>query len=161
MSEELRMLAARSMLSLLPFMMRTVGAGMRHGGGEVAPHQHRLLGMIAARPRTLSQIAETQGVTPATATALVTTLENRGWVRRSHDAEDRRRVLVTLTEEGMSHLKASQATAEQAVSAALESLTDEQVRRLIDGLEVLDDLRGSCPPHAPHPCGPEGGPESQ
>lgn len=159
MSEDLRLRAARALLETLPLIMRNIGASMRSSGGDVTPHQHRLLTMIAARPRTLSQLADIQGVTPATATTLITTLEGRGWVRREHDALDRRCVVVTLTDAGRQHLAAAQDVAEKGMAEALASLSDADLERLLGGLEVLDELRshpGRQPgapandsPHAP------------
>ena len=96
----LRARAARSVLESVPLIMRTVGHGVRHGGGEVSPQQYRLFNIIGAHPQTPTRLARFQGVTPATATATVSTLEQRGWVIREHDAEDRRRVIVSLTGEG-------------------------------------------------------------
>lgn len=148
MSEDLRARAARALLTTLPLIMRNVGGAMRDSGADVTPHQHRLLTMIAARPRTLSQIANIQGVTPATATTLVTTLENRGWVHRGHDAEDRRKVVVTLTDAGMEHLAIAQEAAERGMADALLPLAADDLDRLLQGLAVLDKL----PPPARRTC---------
>jgi DNA-binding MarR family transcriptional regulator len=157
LSEDLRAQAARSLISTLPFVMGNVGAGMRAAGGEVTPHQHRLLSMIAARPRTLSQVADVQGVTPATATTIVTTLENRGWVLREHDAKDRRCVVVTITDDGRRQLAAAQEAAEQAVVDALAPLSDDEVLRLLGGLDVLSGLRSQ----RAHHCRADGSPKAR
>ncbi len=140
MSEDLRGDAARRLLHTLPFIMRNVGTGMRGAGIDVSPPQHRLLTMLAAHPRTLSQVAEFQGVTPATATTLITTLESRGWVSREHDPEDRRRVVVTVTDAGLERLTAAQRAAEDSMVSALDPLSDDDVRRLLDGLRVLEGV---------------------
>jgi len=129
--------------------MRTVGRAMRMNQGDTAPllpQQYRLLGAIARKPRTLGQIALIQGVTPATATTVVTTLESRGWVTRRHDSDDRRRILVSLTEGGAHVLEASQRVAESAMVDLLAPLSAEQLARLIAGLEVLDELGGGETP---------------
>ena len=89
-----------------------------------------------------------QGVTPATATTLVTTLEHRGWVRRTPDLEDRRRVAVSLTDEGRAVLATSQIVAEQAVAALLGPLESDELARLVEGIDILGGLgsgeRGGC-----------------
>lgn len=122
--------------------MRSVGVGMRQNG-EMSPHQHRLLAMIAARPRTLSELADIQGVTPATATALVTTLESRGWVSREHDEHDRRCVVVTVTPAGEEHFASAQAVAEASLASALESLSETQLRELASALGALTKLHAT------------------
>ena len=121
---------------------------MRESGSEVSPPQQRLLGFISVRSRTLSEIARMQGVTPATATTLVTTLEHRGWVRRTPDLADRRRVAVSLTDEGRAALATSQIVAEQAVAALLGPLESDELARLVEGIDILGGLgsgeRGGC-----------------
>jgi len=138
-----RLAAARALLAANPLIMRTVGRAMRDSAAEIAPllpQQYRLLNVIGRRPRTLGAIARIQGVTPATATTLVNTLVSRGWVKREHDTEDRRRVVVTLTDQGTKVLAVSQRVAETAMSDLLEPLTTDQLARLVDGLSVLSDL---------------------
>jgi DNA-binding MarR family transcriptional regulator len=46
-------------------------------------------------------VAEDVGISKATLTGVVTTLEARGWVTRSVDADDRRRVRLSLTPDGV------------------------------------------------------------
>lgn len=143
MPDSQRVASARALLATMPLVMRTVGRAMRVNASPDAPllpQQYRLLGAIGRRPRTLGDIARIQGVTPATATTLVTTLESRGWVNREHDTDDRRRVVVSLTEGGAAVLARSQQIAEAAMTALLEPLTPEQLTRLLDGLAVLDEL---------------------
>jgi len=139
-----RLLAARTLLGTMPLVMRTVGRAMRLGmvGGTtpLLPQQYRLLSAIGRKPRTLGQIARIQGVTPATATTLVTTLENRGWVTREHDQEDRRKVVVSLTELGRTTHAASQRIAEAAMVELLAPLDADELKRLQGGLDVLNQL---------------------
>src|SRR3712207_5721150 len=63
--------------------------------------QLRLMGMLSHRDnRRMSEVAECLGVAMSTATQVADRLEARGWVRRAPDPEDRRVVLLALTEEG-------------------------------------------------------------
>jgi len=143
MSDPNRIAAARALLSTMPLVYRTTGRAMRmkrSAETPLLPQQYRLLGAIGRRARTLGQIARIQGVTPATATTLVTTLESRGWVNREHDPDDRRRVVVSLTDCGADVLKRSQVIAETAMADLLEPLAPEQLTRLLDGLSVLGEL---------------------
>jgi len=149
MPDTQRLRAARALLGSMPLVMRTIGRAMRLGVGNsspLLPQQYRLLGAIGRKPRTLGQIARIQGVTPATATTLVTTLENRCWVTREHDQEDRRKIVVSLTSEGEKILSASQRVAETAMADLLAPLAPEQLQRLLDGLGVLGDLGGGETP---------------
>ena len=122
---------------------------MRLNHGEstpLLPQQYRLLDAIGRKPRTLGKIAIIQGVTPATATTLVTTLETRGWVVREHDPDDRRCVVVSLTPEGSARLVESQRVAESAMADMLAPLSAEQLLKLLDGLAVLRELGGADAP---------------
>ena len=135
--------AARAMLSALPVIMRTVGRSMRESGGEISPQQHRILTMLSRRARSLSQLAQAQGVTPATATTMVTTLENRHMVRRDVDADDRRRVVVSITDAGQAALEAAQEIAEEALAELLGTLDAVQLTQLAASFEVVRELGSS------------------
>lgn len=131
---------ARAVLAALPVIMRTIGRSMRESGGEVSPQQHRILTLLSRGPRALSQIARIQGVTPATATTMVTTLENHGLVRRRGDAKDRRRVLVSMTDAGQAALESAQEVAERAIAELLSPLDKAELARLAEGFEVVREL---------------------
>ena len=69
--------------------------------GQVSFPQFFLLGHIAAHDfLSMSEIAEKMNHSTAAATGLVDRLENLGYVQRSHAANDRRKVLVKITEKG-------------------------------------------------------------
>lgn len=58
----------------------------------------QVLGVLAMRGALpAGQLAEGVGLSPAAATAAIDRLERAGWVRRGRDAQDRRRVVVTMT----------------------------------------------------------------
>jgi DNA-binding MarR family transcriptional regulator len=54
----------------------------------------------AGEPLTPSQISERMLVSSATMTSLLDTLEQRGWVRRTPNPDDRRSLLIEITEAG-------------------------------------------------------------
>ena len=56
-------------------------------------------------PRTPAELAELSGVTRATMTGLVDTLERDGLVTREPDPQDRRMMFVKLTEKGQTTMK--------------------------------------------------------
>jgi len=60
--------------------------------------EQRCLSFLYAGPRPAGAIAAATSLTPAAVTALVDRLEARGFVRRMRSAEDRRRVMVEMTE---------------------------------------------------------------
>lgn len=154
MSETDRIRAARALLEAVPFVMRTVGISVRSAGVDMAPHQHRLLGVLSHRSRSLRELATIQGVTPATATALVTTLESHGWVARTRDEADRRRVVVAITDAGRAAHAQAHRAAEHALAAAFVDLDERQLANLIEALETLKGVSAvtTCPHHSKGSC---------
>lgn len=148
-TDDLRLRTTRAILAAMPIVLRTVGCSTREAGIVASHPQTRLMAMLAACPRTLTEIATAHGVTPATATTLVTTLENRGWVHRERDDADRRRVDVRLTESGYTVLAEAQAVAERAIAELLEQLDEARCAELLAGVEILRSLGAPKPdPHA-------------
>ena len=69
--------------------------------GQDSFPQFFLLGHISTHEfLSMSEIAEKMSHSTAAATGLVDRLENLGYVERSHAANDRRKVLVKITEKG-------------------------------------------------------------
>lgn len=69
--------------------------------GQVSFPQFSLLGHVSdSGVLSMSEIAEKMEHTTAAATGLVDRLENLGYVVRSHDDDDRRKVLTRLTPKG-------------------------------------------------------------
>jgi DNA-binding MarR family transcriptional regulator len=70
--------------------------------GQVSFPQFFLLGHIAAHNGlSMTEVAEKMSHTTAAATGLVDRLENLGYVQRTHDEVDRRKVLVKITGKGI------------------------------------------------------------
>jgi DNA-binding MarR family transcriptional regulator len=97
------------------------------------PQQHQLLlaikGMPVDRLPTIGDVAERLQLKHNSANELVRRVEQRGLIRTERGEDDRRQVMVTLTEAGE--------TALQELSLAhLEELRGE-ARALVDGLEQL------------------------
>ena len=70
--------------------------------GQVSFSQYFLLGHISSNQSlSMTEIADKMTHTTAAATGLVDRLENLGYVRRTHGADDRRKVLVRITPKGL------------------------------------------------------------
>jgi DNA-binding MarR family transcriptional regulator len=71
------------------------------GHGSVSFPQYFLLGCLEKQEViTMSGIASKMGHTTAAATGLVDRLEKLGYVQRSHALDDRRKVMVKITQKG-------------------------------------------------------------
>ena len=74
------------------------------GAGLTYPQYVTLLALWedAPRPRTVGELGERLHLDSGTLTPLLKRLASMGYVTRSRDSEDERRVLVNLTAEGLS-----------------------------------------------------------
>ncbi len=70
-------------------------------GLDLAPHQGRALRIVSEHgPLRLSTLAEHLRIAPRSATEVADALQERGFVQRMPDPDDRRAVLLSVTEAG-------------------------------------------------------------
>ncbi len=128
---------AREILRIVPMAMRIIASELRRSEHQLGPPHLRLLGMLEHCPCNLSELAEQQLVSSPTMSNTVSTLEERGWVKRARAPHDRRVVLVELTPEGHNVLAAVHEQTESRLAALLASLSQEEYDSLLAGLVVL------------------------
>ncbi len=126
-------------LDIIPLVMRVMSAEMRSSKHAPASGHMSLLGMLAQRPYMLNELAERHSVSSPTMSSTVTTLEERGWVKRERSTEDRRVVWVSITQEGRDVLDEIQHHVAVRIAALLDGLSEADQQHLIDGLTVLRD----------------------
>lgn len=81
-------------------------------------------------PVTTGRVAELTGLTTGSATRLVDRLERAGYVTRERDAEDRRRVLVTLVPERMAEFGTVWQRLNGSWYAMFDAYSDEEIALL-------------------------------
>ncbi|MFL5960904.1 MAG: MarR family winged helix-turn-helix transcriptional regulator [Gaiellaceae bacterium] len=92
--------------SLRPTLLRLAGELRREKIAGVSPHQVGLLGSIKYAPGvTVGELAAKERVSTAAMSKRVSRLERDGLVARTQSEADRRRVGLTLTEEGQRTLR--------------------------------------------------------
>jgi DNA-binding MarR family transcriptional regulator len=129
--------AARQILRIVPLVMRTVAAELRGGGELAVPAHFGLLSMLSAQPRTLTELAGLQGVSLPTMSNSISAMVERGWVRRTAPAKDRRVVIVSVTSTGRAAVLRVRRLAASHLARRLAPLEPAEGRRLQDGLRVL------------------------
>jgi DNA-binding MarR family transcriptional regulator len=92
--------------------------------------QARVLRRLAKQPRSLGQLGADLVLAPPSMTRLVDRLEERGLIARSRDAEDRRKVLVTLTAEGRRLVSAIPLLEGSPIRAAVDRMTAADCERI-------------------------------
>lgn len=130
--------AARDVLRIVPLVMRTVAAELRSNGELPAPAHFGLLSVLAAQPhpRTLTELASTQGVSLPTMSNSISALVGRGWVRRSAGS-DRRQIRIEVTPRGRATVQRVGRSAERHLAELLEPIGSDAQHALRDGLAVL------------------------
>ena len=105
-----------------------------------------------AQPSTPAELAELCGVTRATMTGLIDTLERDGLVTREPDPVDRRMMSVKLTARGHERLGEVLPDHFRRMAALMSGLTESERKTLVSLLlKILDRASaiGSRPPFAP------------
>jgi DNA-binding MarR family transcriptional regulator len=99
--------------------------------------QYSLLRTLADGDLSSGQLAAAAGLTPAATTQMVDCLEREGVVERRRSGEDRRVVVLHLTEEGHRRHDVKHAEVEEQWRSALADLDEAELR---GAAQVLDRL---------------------
>lgn len=132
---------ARAVMDTVPLYARYIGAEMRRSGHlQVSMPQLKVLAFIGRNPGTsLTSAAEDLAVTAATASNLVDRLVKRGYVKRVEDPNERRKVLLSLTESGTAHLEICRQYAQTSVAALIADLPQTKLLKIKEGLNLLKE----------------------
>lgn len=131
---------ARRCARTVPWVMGTLAAGMREQGGGLHPSQLKLLMTMHHAPASPSELAERMEVSMPTISKTLAVLERRGLVERTADEIDRRRVQLTMTDEGRSTLRRVLDAGIEQLSQVLSSATSDELDRIEQGMESLSDV---------------------
>ena len=126
---------AQRFMDLVPWLMQGVRAALQRGrddDGLVTIPQLRTLAALKLRPRTLSELAASYGVSPPTMSRLISTLVERGWVRRDAHPDDRRQAILCLSPAG------------EAAAADLDRRSTEYLAGLLAGLAPDEQACLAC-----------------
>jgi DNA-binding MarR family transcriptional regulator len=99
-----------------------------------------VLAALAERPRRITELADLEGQSQPYMTRIVIDLERRGWVERIRDAQDRRGVIVRITDPGREALADGQQIIRDLFASHLATLSDEQLAALTEASAALQFL---------------------
>lgn len=107
-------------------------------GTLLSAHQAGILDHLdTVEATSLTELAQHLGVTPGTMSVAIDRLEKHGYVRRTWDERDRRRVQLRLTDAGARVRSANSALDPALVEALLGRLSADEQRAAISGLTIL------------------------
>ena len=91
-------------------------------------------------PRNMSAVAKLLSVTVGTLTIAVNNLVKKGYIDRVRSKEDRRVVLVSLTEKGKKAYQHHKRFHEEMVQSLLKGLSDQEISTLVTALTNLREF---------------------
>jgi DNA-binding MarR family transcriptional regulator len=101
--------------------------------GELsAPQASALARLASAEPSSASQLAGAERVRPQSMAKTLAVLHARGLILRKPDADDARRQLIYLTDEGRASAQGARARREEWLTEAFTARFTEPERRVID-----------------------------
>jgi DNA-binding MarR family transcriptional regulator len=104
-------------------------------------HLHVMQVIDADGPLPMRSLAEALDVSRASATGIVDRMEQRGLVTRVRDTSDRRVVRVELTEEARGMVGGFATEHREAVSEALDTLSDRDLEGFLQGIRAMRRAR--------------------
>ncbi|GAB3894418.1 hypothetical protein GCM10029964_072850 [Kibdelosporangium lantanae] len=106
------------------------------------PTDVQALSLLAAEPGpvTVRQLADLTGLTTGSATRLVDRLQRGGYVTRTPDDHDRRRVLVTLVPERVARVTAAWDDLGETWQELMDDHTDEELAVITRHMRRAHDL---------------------
>lgn len=132
---------AVEVMETVPLVMRFLRTEMRRQRStDLSVPQFRALGFLSRHPgASLSDLAEHLGITRATASVTVDRLVRRGLIDRIDDPHERRRLTLTLTDDGNLQLEQARVAAHASVSEVLENLSQAKLLQIAQGLALLGE----------------------
>jgi DNA-binding MarR family transcriptional regulator len=107
----------------------------------MTPERLSALSVIEKRgPISVTALADTEMVRPATMSRMITALGTEGLVKRSDDKSDGRGVLVSVTPKGRRAFQRAQEQRLSHFAEVVESLSDEQLVAMRDLAAALERL---------------------
>ncbi len=122
---------------------RIWGALNRPDDPDLSHHERQVLHHVPPAGVALTWLAEHLGLPKSTTSVLIKSLAQRGFVERSRDPHDERRLAIRLTDKGRQTIEADTVLRPDALAAAMAALDPETRDVLLGGLEQLADAAES------------------
>lgn len=103
---------------------RAIRTGEYHNATANDMHVIEAIGM--GKPKNMSSVAKSLAVTTGTLTISVNSLVKKGFVKRIRSEQDRRVVLISLTERGKQVFRKHQRFHEELVESIVNRLNDDE-----------------------------------
>ncbi len=131
---------AHAIIRIVPRLSRVLRKDLRrHSAGVFTEPQFRVMARLYREGgQSLSDLAQSQGVSLPTMSKLTQGMEARGLIFREQDSNDKRKIVLQLTEEGRHIYESLLAHTEKHIVEWIEGLDTETYRTIIAALQVLN-----------------------
>jgi DNA-binding MarR family transcriptional regulator len=137
MTQDLSNRVIRKLIAMGPILQRGFEARIPTTEDDATMIQVRSLALISAGPMTISELARLRQVSLQTASEMVKHLEERAWVERVRNPNDRRQWLITLTHAGLQQLEGARNYAVTQMIPHLDQLTHDEMSAIEIALDAL------------------------
>lgn len=107
---------------------------------EITPGQYSVLAGILSGPRTVGQLASREQIQAPSMTRIVNDLADGGFVRRGANPDDKRQVLVAITESGAAALLRARSKRTAWLAQRVAALTADQRATLHEAALILQEM---------------------
>lgn len=121
---------------LFPQIMVLMGPKI-YGESEVTPQQFRVLRIIGQSPTTVGEISHSINSKLSAAARLLRRLEEKGWIVKRQDLQDRRVFWLELTQQGQALLLSMSQRREQVIQEMFNKLSSQEQIQIADGIRLL------------------------
>lgn len=131
---------SKLIMEVIPPLVRLIRAEIKvAASGKITFPQYRVLANINRGLRTVSEIAEHQGVSQPAMTKTVNHLVKQGFVSKEKSSEDARQTLLSLTSSGSSMRQKIRSSAQKKIDIYFKDLSKGDKSQIISSLQILRD----------------------
>ena len=129
-------------IEVIPLIMRTIRIKFRERRtGNINVAQFRVMAYLNNNTgASLSDLAYSVGLTLPALSSLVDHLVSRNLIAREKSLEDRRKITLSLTQEGQKELNTAYQYTQRFLEEKLSSLSDEDLEIIIRSIQILRNL---------------------
>ena len=134
-----------ALLSLNPLFRSRIGRPMelQFSHDLTITQFHTMVALCFATPMNMTQLAAQLGVSKQQLTKIIDGLVEKGFVRRFGDENNRRVVLVSITEAGLEMMQNTQTKFMDSVLPAFDRLNNEQRCKLVAAVQEIQQVLSS------------------
>lgn len=133
---------ARKVMDMVPHMMRAMKAPMRDNSDAGNMIQMYTMGALHKGPCAFKDLVAHRRVSAPTLSKSIEALVKRGWVARVPHPDDKRQILLKLTNAGQQEFKGVQRRTQDHLAKLLAELSPEERAAASDGIEALHKAFG-------------------